>query len=261
MSNNYIFDNPIQKKNKCYISNCSKNIKLSLNEIKIKNVKKMLKSDGYMLDCIIPSIPANEFSIDELTKIDNDAYFSVVSNNDKWFNNKLSIDEIDALYNFSFDTDNNNIELLLSSTIPTTIVINNSIIENIKILIDFITDYRNLNNYCINLEIIHYGIFFYSKFSCNKWLIKSINISYIEDCNNWNRKEIEDQWYDDICDFNISIDNEINRLQKIKENINNLFIEIKNTKDADNNWEFKINNLKNFIINPNNKILSIYDNR
>lgn len=258
---NYIFNNPIQKKNKCFISNCSKNIKLSLNEIKIKNVKKMLKSDGYIIYSVIPSIDINTNSIYEITKIDNDAYGSIVSNNDKWFNNKLDINEIDALYNFSFDSDDNTIELLLSSVIPTNIIINNNIVEDINVLINFITDYRNLNNYIINVDIIHYGIFFYPKFSCNKWLIKTINISLIDDCNNWNKKEIEDQWNDDIIDINNSINNEINRLENIKKKINNLFMEIKSTDNVDNNWEFKINNLKKFITDPNNKILSIYDNR
>jgi hypothetical protein len=43
--------------------------------------------------------------------------------------------------------------------------------------------------------------------------------------------------------------------------INELFKEIKDMKNTDNIWENKLNELKSIIISPNNRILSIYDNR
>jgi chromosome segregation ATPase len=107
------------------------------------------------------------------------------------------------------------------------------------------------------------GLYFYPKISSNKWLIKTINIHDYEDNydNCWSRQEIESDWENDIQEINNNISNEIKRLENLNMKINELFKEIKDMKNTDNIWENKLNELKSIIISPNNRILSIYDNR
>jgi len=256
----YSFNTPEQKKNKCYISQCNDNINLCINEVKIKNIKQMSNSKGYIITCYIPE-KINTDTINTINKIDEDAYNAIIKNNHNWFNNKLDIDEIDKLYNYSYYSDNNTIDLILSINSSSFFIINNENIDDINTIIELLTNYKNHKKYIINFDISHIGLYFYPKISCNKWLIKNINISNIDDTTYWNKEDIENEWYSDIQEINNSIDNELLRLNNIKNIINNLYIDIKNTSIPDNIWENKINLLKSIIIDPNNRILSIYDNR
>ena len=256
----HLFKNPEYKKNKCYVSGLSSNEKIVLNEIAIKEIKKLDNSKGYILTCNIKE-KTNKDSIKSISSIDNEAYDAIQKNNQVWFNNKLEDEELNKLYTNSYN--NNSINLILSANNPLNIIINDKVIDDYDNLVNILNDYRNLKKYIINVEICHLGLYFYPKISSNKWLIKTINIHDYEDNydNCWSRQEIESDWENDIQEINNNISNEIKRLENLNMKINELFKEIKDMKHTDNIWENKLNELKSLIISPNNRILSIYDNR
>ena len=107
------FKNPEQKKNKCYISECDTKIILNLNEIKIKNIQKLANSKGFILECNILK-KLNQDTINNIIDIDNTAYDSIIKNNQLWFKNKLENEEINKLYNNSFQKDTNRNIILLN---------------------------------------------------------------------------------------------------------------------------------------------------
>jgi hypothetical protein len=255
------FKTPVQKKNKCYISYPDEKINLDFNEIKIKNIEKNANNQNYILSCYIPA-NLNKNNIKKIIKIDNDVNQTILNNNNNWFNNNLNIDEIDKLYAKSYDNDTDTINLLLPINMPVNIIINNVNSDNDK-LFNILNDTKNFKKYIINIEISLLGIYFYPKISSNKWIIKTINITNIEETNIenlWNRKDIEDDWETDIQEINYDIDNKIKSLTDIKEKINKTFNNIKDIENPDNLWENKIELLKSLILKYNN-ILSIYDNR
>lgn len=258
----HLFKNPEYKKNKCYVSLCNPTEKIVINELKIKDIKKMDNSKGYILNAILNE-KTNKEGIKIIKDIDEEAYDSIKKNNQIWFNNKLDDDELNKLYINSYNSDTNLISLILSVNNPINIIINGNIIDDLNILIKILTDYREIKKYIINVEISHLGLYFYPKISSNKWIIKTININNYEDNsddNGWDREEIENNWEEDINEINNNIQNEIKRLENLNSKINEIFKEIKEMKYPDNNWENKLNLLKSFI-STNNRILSIYDNR
>lgn len=257
----HLFKNPEYKKNKCYVSLRNPNEKLIINEIKLKNFKRIDKSNGYILNCILNE-NNNSDIIKKIINIDKEAYDAIKKNNQIWFNNKLEDEEINKLYINSYDNDNNSINLILSINNPINIIINGKNEDNINTLIEILSDYRNLKKYIINVEISHLGLYFYPKSSSNKWIIKTININNYEDEDNgWFREDVENDWEEHIQEINNNIQNEIKRLENLSIKMNELLNEIKEMEYADNNWQNKLNYLKSIIISPNNRILSIYDNR
>jgi len=263
----HLFKKTKNKKNKCYISLRNPNEKLIINEIKLKDFKKIDKSKGYILNCILNDNNNNSDTIKKIINIDKEAYDSIKKNNQTWFNNKLEDEEINKLYISSYDNDNSSINLILSINNPINIIINGKNIDDINVLIEILSDYINLKKYIINVEISHLGLYFYPKISSNKWIIKTINLNNYEDEDNnddnngWFREDVENGWEEHIQEINDNIQNEIKRLENLSIKMNEIFNEIKEMKYADNNWQNKLDLLKSIIISPNNRILSIYDNR
>lgn len=267
--NEIIFKTPVLK-NKSYISSTNNLIKLQIFEAKIKNIQKMINSKGYSISIYIPpNNNDNKKLLEYLIYIDDTALYNLLINNNIWFNNELNEDDLKNLYRPSYSKQTNTLNIILSENIPVNIVIDNKYCDNITKLLDILLDNRNLKNFIINIDIQHIGLYIYSKVSTNKWLIKDINISNIEtDKCSWFREDIENGWKDDIDNINNNIDNKIieynnhiTELLKYKENINTTFNSATSFKDADKNWENKLINLKNLIIDLNNRILSTNDNR
>ena len=103
-------------------------------------------------------------------------------------------------------------------------------------------------NFIINIDIIFLGIYINKTSIINKWAIKYINIEIIkdDDTNEWNKKEIEEEWNYDLINYEEDIK------QKIINMNNNLIIakELYNEIIKENNiknWENKLVKLKTII--------------
>ena len=266
-SDNIEFKKPVLK-NKGYISQATKNIKICLSEIKIKNIKKLMNSNGHNLTLYLsPNI--NNEAINDIQNIDKIAFNKILLNNNDWFNNNLDENELSELYKTSYCNQTNTLNCILSNNIPYNITIDNIQYIDDEKLLNILLNVRELKKYVIYIELIHAGLYFYPELSINKWLIKSINITTIEnDKCEWYREDIENEWENELINtiniINKNIENkhkEIDDQNNLKQNITTLFNEIKDLQIADNLWENKINSLKNLIINPFNRILSTNDNR
>lgn len=265
--NNIIFRKPLLK-NKIYVSTITEMLKIEICEVKIKNIQKLKNSNGYFITIYIPK-NNNDGLTDNFINIDNQALNAILENNNKWFNNNLTKDELKDLYKNSYSEQYNTLSIILSDNNPINIIIDDKPYYDNDKLLEILLDVRNLKKYIINLEIQYIGLYIYNELFTNKWLIKNINISNIEDekCS-WSREDIEDNWSNEIFNVTTIIDkkiedtnNYIESLIKYKQNINDVFREAINFKNADKNWENKLNELKNIIVCSNNRILSTNDNR
>lgn len=253
------FKKPVLK-NKCYISHLISPLKLNLNDIKIKNIKKLNNSSGYYLSIYIS--PKNNIDIiNNLSYTDKEALSNIILNNDKWFNNGLEVDELKELYNFSYCSQSNTINCILTSNIPYNANINSEEIDEDNLL-EILFNIRDLKKYIISIDILHAGLYFYPELSINKWVIKSIQLTDIEcEICEWNREDIENDWNNEVNDIIEDINNniiikekQISELTEYKTNINALLNEIKELETTDKIWENKIENLKNLLMKKSDNI-------
>jgi hypothetical protein len=260
------FKKPVLK-NKVYIAAPNDNIKLEIYEAKIKNIQKLKNSNGYMITVYISN--NNNELINSLLSVDSSSLTTILENNNTWFDNNLNDNELINLYKPSYNQQYNTLNIILSDNNPINIAIDNECYMDNDKLLEILLDVRNLKKYIINLEIQCIGLFIYKELVTNKWLLKNINISNIEsDKCHWNREDIESGWITEVENSNNIIDKKIEDTKKYidtlinyKQNINDILYEALNYKYADKTWETKLNELKNIIIDPNNRILSTNDNR
>lgn len=243
-------------KKKAYISESKNKIYINLCDIKINNINKITNTSN----ALKLNIYINNNELNDIKNIEDNIYNYFSKYNDKWFKNNLTTDDLKDLFNYSFCSQTNTIQAILS---------NNSIINfndnNININ-NKLYDLLKSNKYLINITLEHIGFYIFKYKLENKWIIKNINI--IDHCtiNDFllNKDEIEKEWentlYETIETLELQIEDYNNKIEKINNFISfnlDLINEIKNIKNNDKNWDNKINILKNNIKN----ILSINDNR
>ena len=237
-----------QKKGKNYVSTYTNKILVELTEIKIKKLQQLNDNNGYFIESIIP-IKNNEDNIEKIKELDNLAKETILENYNEWFDNNEEKDIEDFVNNIYINsyTKDLPITLILSNKISTDIIINDEEKEMYE-LIDFLNSNKKNKNFIINIDIIFLGIYINKTSIINKWAIKYINIEIIkdDDTNEWNKKEIEEEWNYDLINYEEDIK------QKIINMNNNLIIakELYNEIIKENNiknWENKLVKLKTII--------------
>jgi hypothetical protein len=202
----------------------------------------------------------NKDNINIFKNIDENFLLILKKNNNKWFSNNLKNNELIELFNYSFCSQTNTIDAILSN--KSIITYNNVNMEISTELINILEKNKNF----INITVSHIGLYIFKEKIQNKWLINNISIFDNAVINDFtiNKEEIDKEWEntlnDTITNLNELIDNYENNKVKINNFINinlDLIKEIKNIKNTDKTWENKISILKNNIKN----ILSINDNR
>ena len=103
---------PVKKNNK-YLSLSQKSVKLSITDIKIKSIKKLINGHGYNLTIYIPE-ETNEDVIKQLIYFDNNIIDDITINIEKWFNKNLDKSDVAELHTKSFcnQTKTINIDIL-----------------------------------------------------------------------------------------------------------------------------------------------------
>lgn len=238
-----------QKKGKNYVSALNSNVLIELNEVKIKNFYIFNDKNGYIFECIISNCN-NEENIKKIKELDVHAKDTIIDNYNEWFDNNDDEDKteefINNIYMNSYDSDRP-ITLILSNNISTEIIINDEEKEYYE-LIEFLNANKKNNSMIINIDIIFLGIYINKTSIINKWAIKYINIETIKDdnCNEWNKNEIEEEWKYDLINYeeetNIKIKELTNKLKTAKE----LYLEIIKENNI-KNWENKLIKLKTII--------------
>lgn len=251
---NIVFKKPIFKR-KAYISGSTKNINFNLYDIKINNINKISdKNNAYRLNIYI-----NNEDINRIKEVDDIALNFFINKNKEWFNNYLKENELNEMFKYSFCTQTNTIETILSQSC--IIRLNNIQIDNKNI-----NNLLKNNNYMFTIKLELIGLYIYKTKALNKWHIKSIDINDIEKIENieLSKPEIDIEWDNTLKETIQGLNNNIieynNKIDKIQNFINineKLIKEIKDINSKDKNWVNKINILKNNIMN----ILSINDSR
>lgn len=233
------------KKGKNYISNIDDKVYIELSDVKIKNIQQLGDKGGYFFDCHITN-KNNEEPINKVLNLDGNAYDSLISNYDDWFNdNEDGENKIDDLYINSLSSDMM-MTFIYSHKIDSDIIINEEE-KDINDLITFIKLNKKNKNYVINMNIIFLGMYINNTNIINKWAIKCIRIDNMNDNDcDWNRKEIEDEWKYDIKLFEEETEKKINIMRQTVERTKELYKEILK-EDNMNIWENKLNNLKSVI--------------
>ena len=222
-----------QKKAKCYISYLEKPIKFSLNEIKIKNF-----IGNNIIECYIPK--ENNSVISTVEEIDINSY-ETLKENPEW----IESDNIDNIYTNSYSSDISVLNVLFNNKTECFI---NGIERDLEDTIELLRDNKKIKDSNVKIEISFLGLFIYDHLIINKWVIKNIDIEDLsDDIDDWNREDIEDDWYNEITKYENDINNKIEYYNNSLSNAKNLLEEIKE-ETCFNNWEKKIYKLKKYIL-------------
>lgn len=228
-----------QKRNNNYVSNFEKPLnKIRLNDIKIIQINKGI-------ECHIPLNSSNEKAIEFIEEIDKIS-FETLKENPEWYleiNDKINLD---LFYNYSYLNDLSNINLGLNSK---SRYIYNDKEEDFNDLINFLNDNNNYLNYNISVDIAFLGLYI-TEGDCsiiNKWLIKTIYIDEIIDNLDWNKREIEEEWREELENYKIAIKEKIENYQQSLIEAEKLYEEIENENNI-NIWNKKILKFKKYIL-------------
>jgi hypothetical protein len=237
-----------QKKGKIYISHSKEKVMMSLNEVKIKNMKELNDNNGYFFECCLPKT-INKDVIDKLNSVDGDAYDVLKENYQEWFDGDNNIDDI---YIKSYE-DDIPMTLILSNKIDVDIIINDEE-KDVYELISFLNSNKKNKDLIINIDIVLLGIYICKTSIINKWAIKYVNIETTKENDvEWYRKDLEDEWNYDLIRYEEDARKLIDNLESSIVKAREIFKEVKEAPNL-KIWENKINKLKSII-------LSIYDNR
>jgi hypothetical protein len=231
------FTKPVFKKN-YYISKVIDPLFIDCIDVKIKSISKLNNDKGYIVSLYIDNTDVKKFQ-----DIDNDTIYTLLSNNNIWFDNNLSEDDIINLFMKSVCEQNNTIDVVIND--------NSKVFVNDKI--DDIKNHINNINYlrkCIlNINIRHIGLYIYSKQTFNRWFANNINIyedmdeNYIE-----SKEDIDNTWKDLVEDSNKILNEKIQNIEDTKTKINMLYSDIcKNNNNRE--WASKIQELRKIIQN------------
>lgn len=223
-----------QKKSKCNVSYLDKPVKFILTEVKIKNF-----IGNNIIECYIPNIN-NSSCISIIEDIDITS-FETLKENPEWIEDK----NLDNIYTYSYSNDISCLNVLLNNK---TECYMNGIEGDLEDTIELLKDNRKTKDLNINIEISFLGLFIYDNHVINKWVIKNIDIQDItDDINDWNKQEIEEDWENEINNFEIEIYNKIENYKTTLLTAKNLLNEVKEEENF-NNWEKKILKLKKYIL-------------
>ena len=222
-----------QKKNNNFVANFEK----PLNKIRLNDIKIIKIQNG--LECHIPS-NNNEKSIEFIEEIDKIS-FNTLKENPNWLADNYNIE---YLYRYSYSNDSNNINLSLNSK---TRFIYNDKEEDFNDLIRFLNDTNNYLNYNIHVDIAFLGLYILDNLTINKWLIKNIYIEELIDTLDWNKKEIEEEWKEELENYKSSIKDKIEYYNNSLMEAEKLYEEIENENNI-NIWNKKILKFKKYIL-------------
>ena len=240
---------PIKKNNKLISIYKNSPIK-NIADIKIKSINKLSNNAGYYF--IIYISPTNNHEIiNELIEFDKEIMATMETNSTKWFNREFTMDEIAELYNKSFCNQTKTISVILTNKQIKSMVYNNKKVADIEEIIDFLN--ASTNKKClINISIEYYGLYIYSDTTSNKWVIKTLDITNIDD-------------EDSIISIDELIDNYRERISNIKKRSDDKLLQLSDNIEIINKNIASIHNLSELLkskdttnkVNINNHLIKL----
>lgn len=249
---------PVKKNNK-YVSTTQHIVKHFLSDVKIKSIHKFVDNKGYLITIYIPNT-VNEDVINNLCDFDDQVIDNIKSESINWFSKSFTDDELNHLYTRSYCKQTHTINIILSSTCNTKIILNNKRIDTFEDITDLIRDVKHLKKCVLNVEIQHIGLYFYKETANNKWIIRSLDITdTTQDVCSFSKDDIEDKLDDNINALNIKTENKIKdcegHIAEISNNMTNIkgmFKQLQNSFGR--NWEELLNQINSLIVIQEDKM-------
>lgn len=218
--------------------------RIKINLAKFISLNKIPASGELLKLWLNPNNQILSETIDLLIDIDNQILNIIKENNNLWFKNQLTEQEIIKFFRPSFNINNHTLSVLNASCHQSIIVYNNNIVESLYD-IDF-------TNSTIDLELEIQGLYFFQKKCGIRWVINKVIITKIVDellDDIIDRKSIEEIWENDLDILNNDINDscnrlleKINKLEKFRKEVNDIFISSKNL-NIDKDWNKLLENL------------------
>lgn len=239
MSSDVLYLTPVMHKN-IFVSNVSSPVTYNNIDIKINKLSKSSNNSSYILTIYIHHNDEEFFK-----NIDDNAILALLSNNDKWFENALSEDDIKKLFNRSYCSQTNTMSLVITEY--TNIYIEGKNIE-MNDFVKILSDNSLRKQYNINIAVQLAGLYIQSSQTSNKWVIKSVNMYLNEEFDIDNKEEINEFWRNMMEECEKTLNNKIGIIEKKKHILKELYTVIAKTKNS-KDWENKITEFKKIIQN------------
>jgi len=249
---------PVKKNNK-YVSTTNHIVKYFLSDVKIKSIHKFVDNKGFLITVYIPNT-VNEDVINYLYDFDDKLINNIKTNSLEWFNKSFSDEELQQLYTRGYCNQSHTIEIILSATHHTKILFNDKYIDTFEEITDLIKDVKHLKKCILNVEIQHFGLYFYKDSANNKWIIRSLDIiDTTQDVCTYSKDDIEDKLDDNINSLSTRTETKIKYNEGIIKDITSNILEIKNMFQklkfsSGKKWGEILSQINSSIINQEDKI-------
>jgi hypothetical protein len=167
------------------------------------------------------------------------------------------------LYNKSFCNQTKTMSIILTDKQIKTMLYNNKTVEDIEDIVKILIDDNISKKSLINITIEYYGLYIYSETTSNKWMIKSIDISNIDDDDNIvSTEELIDNFQHRIYNIKKKCNDKVDILSKNIDSIRNtmksideLLDDLKTgSKSTNINVHYCLNKLNTLILNQEENI-------
>jgi len=230
------FTKPELRKN-FYISKAETPIIENIIDAKLKKITKLNCNKGYILTFYLNNIDKTIFNT-----TDDNALFMLISNNNIWFNNNLSTEDIIDLFKKSICDQTNTINIIVNE--KSKLYINDKVCS----LEDFLArDMTYFRKCMMNIKVQHVGLYIYAKQCFNRWYISSMNM-YDEDTDIEDKEDIEKSWGSLVEESDAVLESKIKALENTRVKIKTLYSDICKNCDP-KELDSKIQELKKLIQN------------
>jgi hypothetical protein len=256
-----MFLEPIKRDNKLILIYKNPPVK-NIVDVRIKSINKLANNTGYVFNIYIA--PSNNSEIiRELLAFDKEIMSSIEDNSVKWFDRQFDMSEITELYHKSFCNQTKTIGVILTNKQVKNMMYNNQVFQDIDDIVNILADDNIAKKSFVNITIEYYGLYIYSETTSNKWIIRKIDISNInEDDNNVSTDELIDNFQHRIYNIKKKCNDKIGELSKnidnIRDNmktIDELLADLKKSSESTNiNINYFLNKLNTLILNQEENI-------
>jgi hypothetical protein len=256
-----MFLEPIKRDNKLILIYKNPPVK-NIVDVRIKSINKLANNTGYVFNIYIA--PSNNSEIiRELLAFDKEIMSSIEDNSVKWFDRQFDMSEITELYHKSFCNQTKTIGVILTNKQVKNMMYNNKVFQDIDDIVNILADDNIAKKSFVNITIEYYGLYIYSETTSNKWIIRKIDISNInEDDNNVSTEELIDNFQHRIYNIKKKCNDKIGELSKnidsIRDNmktIDELLADLKKSSESTNiNINYFLNKLNTLILNQEENI-------
>lgn len=234
-----LFDEPKLKRN-YYLATTQQPVTHDIIDATVKKITRLDGDKGYLLSIYIGKNDQTIFNT-----IDDESLQSLIENNDMWFNNDLSSNEISCLFKRAVCEQNNLINVYLTEKSQ---IIVNGVSQDILNEISIISDSVKLKQYTMNLKLRLSGMYVYSSHTINKWCIKSLHMYSIEE-DDVDREEINNFWFEQIRECQETLENRKKIIEDTQKKLNQMYSKTTDTNMSNKEWEKKLSEIKQIIQN------------